>query len=221
MSSNKNMNHKGTAPQQRYNTNAQFNPNAQGKSEKLLNMYPTRRRMNVKRAKKILRHSYRNYYIYAHTHTHGVCRTLACQSRRRCLRKVFSNFTTHFGAKIRKVCRSQTPWCHAETPFHRAKTAIPRTERIPVWRRKVYTFPTITSTNTHIYANFLSVETLSFSQKIVVAASAVWCGEIHARTSHGKNIWMDGLFWTLHNHHHHRTHSRRAMTFLYGWLIWY
>lgn len=38
MSSNKNMNHKGTAPQQRYNTNAQFNPNTQGKFKKLLNM---------------------------------------------------------------------------------------------------------------------------------------------------------------------------------------
>lgn len=45
MSSNKNMNHKGTTPQQRYNTNAQFNPNTQGKFKKLLNM-------NVKRKKK-------------------------------------------------------------------------------------------------------------------------------------------------------------------------
>lgn len=34
MSSNKNMNHKGTTPQQRYNSNAQYISNAQGKFSK-------------------------------------------------------------------------------------------------------------------------------------------------------------------------------------------
>lgn len=62
MSSNKNMNHKGTAPQQRYNTNAQFNPNTQGKFKKLLNM-------NVK-WKKLDTATLIAIIMYTHTHTH-------------------------------------------------------------------------------------------------------------------------------------------------------
>lgn len=73
MSSNKNMNHKGTTPQQRYNTNAQFNPNTQGKFKKLLNM-------NVKRKKIRHCHSYRNYYTRTHTH---ICVTFVRRLRTR------------------------------------------------------------------------------------------------------------------------------------------
>lgn len=36
MSSNKNMNHKGSTQQPRYNTNAQFTPNTTGKSNNLV-----------------------------------------------------------------------------------------------------------------------------------------------------------------------------------------
>lgn len=200
MSSNKNMNHKGTAPQQRYNTNAQFNPNTQGKFKKLFNM-------NVK-WKKLDTATLIAIIMYTHTHTYV---WLSCSRRTRvsyvCMGMPKSRYFLILQPILElnlEILWHPDPLVSCENSTlseHSHKTTL---HPLPQKYAKLYTFP-----NNNLNVNdflFRLCNSFFFSVSRQISTflrriASILDKDVASKKSTHMDGQNNGLFRTLHNHH--------------------